>query len=580
MSRPYFNVKQIYTGTGSLSSYTFDFKITKLEQLHIVVVDSNDVLVQDIRGTDTSFLIDVVFDSVLGGGTVNLQAALTSGYRMVLVLEDLAPTQDYEFRNKTSFTLRRFEDALDSVLGAVQGFVLKAKQSFRINDLDDENVFDGALPPGVADNGNKVVMINETGDGLRYGPTLDQVSSAAQAAIDAIAAAEIAEEASAQAQVILFDGEVTLTDTDSPVDFIPPTYNSKIVRIDASLGNVIINLQPLINYPEEFKAQFIRSDNVPANTVTIVPSGAETIDMATPYILPLGSAVIISKDLNNPNTNWTKKFIGVTSGGGSVPSGGVDGDYLEVSGGVLGFNSGIFEGFSARYGQALSLTTLRDALMYIFQFSYLAPLVSLTASGSTTVREKGTAVTASTLTAAVTKRSTDISRIQFFLGGVSVYDENPALTVGSGSTVYPWTGSFSDNSTFRVDVTDTTDGTNGPTTVQSSVNFTFVYPYYNGVGTPGLSAAAVAALTKDVRVSTASLAKTFTTASGEVFYFAYPASYGDLTSIKDINNFESISSWTKRTENITGLDANPVSYNIYEFSIPQGAGSTSFTFIR
>jgi hypothetical protein len=259
-------------------------------------------------------------------------------------------------------------------------------------------------------------------------------------------------------------------------------------------------------------------------------------------------------------------------------------DYLQqiqtlINGFNASFNGISYNGFSDRFDEFFNTADLEETLDQILLITYAAPLVTLTASGSGTVREKGTVVSSSNLTAAVTKRSDPIARIQFFLNAVSIYDENPALNTGSGNTTYAWTGSFSDNSTFSVQVTD--DGTSGgPTTVTSSAAFTFVYPYYSGAGAPGLSAANVALLTKDVRVSTASLNKSFTTSNGDVYYFAYPASYGALSSILDENGFETFSDWTLRTENITGLDGNPVSYRIYEFNNPVVAGSTDYTFIR
>ena len=108
----------------------------------------------------------------------------------------------------------------------------------------------------------------------------------------------------------------------------------------------------------------------------------------------------------------------------------------------------------------------------------------------------------------------------------------------------------------------------------------FRSPYYFGSDVPGITAAAVAGLTKNVIASSANVNRTFVHAGGDVFYFAYPASYGALTSILDQNGFETIGSWTLRTENITGLDGNPVSYRIYEFNNVQAAGTSSFTFIR
>lgn len=240
-----------------------------------------------------------------------------------------------------------------------------------------------------------------------------------------------------------------------------------------------------------------------------------------------------------------------------------------------------YTGFSARFNEAIDTVNLDATLRKILNLSYLGPQVSLSASGSGTVREKGTPVTAVTLTANVTKRSDNIARIQFFLGGVAIAgaDYNPPSNTGTGATAHPWTGSFSDNSTFRVDVTD--DGASGgPTTVSSSASFTFVYPYYHGAGAVGLSAAAVAGLTKSVITSNANLNRTFTASAGQVFYFAYPASYGALTSILDENGFETIGDWTLRTENITGLDTNAVSYRIYEFENPSAGVTTNYTFIR
>lgn len=186
MSRPLYDVKESYTGSGSLSSYTFDFKITNLLQLLVVVADASGLEIERVRGDDVTFLSGVVFNPSEGGGAVNLLANLPSGYKMILLLADDAPIQDYEFRNKTSFTLRRFEDALDVILGAVQRLTYKTKQAFRINDLDDESIFNAQLPAGIALSANKVIQVNATGDGLAFGPTSSDV-----AAVPALVAAAV-----------------------------------------------------------------------------------------------------------------------------------------------------------------------------------------------------------------------------------------------------------------------------------------------------------------------------------------------------------------------------------------------------
>jgi len=116
--------------------------------------------------------------------------------------------------------------------------------------------------------------------------------------------------------------------------------------------------------------------------------------------------------------------------------------------------------------------------------------------------------------------------------------------------------------TFASSITTTTVFTltvsDGTTTLTSSKTITFVNAFRHGVGAPGASDATIQAMTKSVVVK-ANYTRTFTTSS-QVQYYAYPASYGNLVSIKDVNNFETISDWLLRTGTI-----DSVTYNIYEF---------------
>jgi hypothetical protein len=260
---------------------------------------------------------------------------------------------------------------------------------------------------------------------------------------------------------------------------------------------------------------------------------------------------------------------------GLLPPTTTAGEYLESDGSEWLGQSGLFEGFSLRYSTALSLASIRDALLYIFNFGYLAPTISLSCSPAQTVREKGDPVAAVTMSATTVKNTNDILAVRHYRNGVLV-DTEAAPAAAGGLETFVESTPFSDNMSFysRVDDDTTTD-------IQSNtVSYVFVYPYYSDAGAVGLSAANVALLTKDIRVSTASLNKTFTTLNGEVYFFAYPASYGALTSILDENGFETFGDWTLRTENITGLDASAVSYRIYEFNNPVVAGSTNYTFVR
>lgn len=449
MSRETYNVEHRYTGDGTVSEYDFDFKIEELSQLLVIEYNAAGVETQRVRGTDTTYLSGVTFDSTGGGGSVTLAANLTSGYTLILLLANDAPTQPYQFRNKGAFTLKLFEMALDFILGPVQRLQYLSNRALRLNELDDP---DSIIPilPSVTDKEELVLAIKADGTGLEWVPRIDQ---------DAL-------------------------------------------------------------------------DNA------LTESG--------------------------------------------TPPGGLTGDYLVKASDDdldVDWESGTYSGFSARFSEAFDTTSVRATLNQILDLTYLGPQVSLSATGSGTVREKGTAVTASTLTANVTKRTDPIARIHFKLDGATIYDEDPALNDGSGATNYAWTGSFDDNVTFSVEVTD--DGASGgPSTTTANRSFTFVYPYYYGVGAAGLTAAQVAALTKDVRTETNSYNRSFGARSSEVYYFAYPTSYGTLSSILDENAFETIGDWTLTTSNITGLDGNAVSYNIYEFNNVATAPATNYVFIQ
>ena len=233
-----------------------------------------------------------------------------------------------------------------------------------------------------------------------------------------------------------------------------------------------------------------------------------------------------------------------------------------------------YSGYSDRFNEFFESTGLEDTLDKILVLIYAAPTISLSCSPSQAVREKGTSVAAVTMSATTVKKSNAITGVTHFRNGVLVDTEGAPNALG-GVETFTESTPFTDTMTFFSKVTD------GTTLVQSNtVTYSYVYPYYSGADAPGITAAAVSALTKDVRASTSSLNKSFTTSNGDVFYFAYPASYGALTSIKDENNFETIGDWTLRTENITGLDASAVSYRIYEFNNPVIAFTTDYTFIR
>lgn len=247
-------------------------------------------------------------------------------------------------------------------------------------------------------------------------------------------------------------------------------------------------------------------------------------------------------------------------------------NFSQLTGGTGSFGS---TGFSARFNESFDTADVGATIAQILQITYLGPTVSLSGSISTGVREKGTVVPDVTLTANTTKRSNDITEVRFYRAGALISTDATPSADGSADSTFTDTTDFSDTISFTAQVDDGTS-----TGTSNTLTYSFVYPYYYGAGAPGLTAAAVAALTKYVISSSSSVNPTFTTSNGDVYYFAYPATYGGLSSILDENGFETFNTWTLRTENITGLDGSAQSYRIYVFNNQVIAGTTNFRFIR
>lgn len=179
MSRDTYVPKHKYTGNNLLAEYTFDFKITNLNQLLVVVADLSGQELYRVRGTDTvTFLSHVDFNPIDGGGKIYLLATLPLNWKLQILLADDAPVQQQRFRDKTSFTLRKFEEALDFVMGVVQRLTYRSSQSIKIHDLDDETTFNPQLPPDIANQQGRMIIVNSTGDGVDYGMSQAELSSA------------------------------------------------------------------------------------------------------------------------------------------------------------------------------------------------------------------------------------------------------------------------------------------------------------------------------------------------------------------------------------------------------------------
>lgn len=208
-----YDVREEYVGTGTLSDYTFDFKIASLA--NIIVLVTSDTFVETFRvdGNDLTFLTGVDFDSVNGGGTVHLTSNLPNTHRLTILLANDMPLQSSEFKNKNDFTLKRFEDALDVQAGAIQRLAYLANRSLKISDsVVDSQTFDPTVPVHSTntveeDNAGKILLIGADNASIELGPTIgDLNAAAASAAAAAISEANAAASAAAAAASAVTSG--------------------------------------------------------------------------------------------------------------------------------------------------------------------------------------------------------------------------------------------------------------------------------------------------------------------------------------------------------------------------------------
>lgn len=189
--------------------------------------------------------------------------------------------------------------------------------------------------------------------------------------------------------------------------------------------------------------------------------------------------------------------------------------------------------------------------------SEIAPTTTFTASGSG-VKEVGTSVTP-TLTLVINSAGTGTPTAIKFYDGSTLLDTQ-TYVVGTNTYTFTMdavTTTKTVKGVLEYKKSDNTDGT-----IEKSATYTFVMAsYYGAVTTAPTDKAGIIALTKNVKNTKAQTA-TFTLSNQRSCY-CYPASFGNLTSIKDANNFEYLSSYTKTTVAVDGTD-----YNVYTLTDP------------
>ena len=254
---------------------------------------------------------------------------------------------------------------------------------------------------------------------------------------------------------------------------------------------------------------------------------------------------------NDVTNKWDK--LGGSGDGGSYTN-------LEPTISALG-GIGIGSTFEEK-----TMQEMFDMLLY----PYMLPSISLSTNPNGIVREYGNNISSIVLTANVTKKSNDIVKIEYYKNG-SIIHTNSTPSSGSGTDSYTDSTGINNNTTYMAKVYDDKSSST------SSVTHTYVYPMYIGnISNLNPTETDIKAMTKLIKVK-GNQSNSYTISSSR-FCFAYPSSYGNLTSILDPNGFEMLSSFTKTTSNYTMLDGLSVGYSIYTLNIPTTQNNFTVTY--
>lgn len=204
---------------------------------------------------------------------------------------------------------------------------------------------------------------------------------------------------------------------------------------------------------------------------------------------------------------------------------------------------------------------------------YVAPGVTVTLTPSATLLDKDVdTIGELTVTASIKKGTNEINNVVFFLDGTKVKEVTDNVKDG-GVFIYTHTFNPRTNTTFKVQVIayDKQNKTGQITKEVRFVNKTYYGTVASTVVNP--TPDEIVVLSNALTGTKAYVYSGINMDYGKVVY-AYPASFGSLTSIKDTkNNINYTDSFTKTTVNI-----NNTAYFVYTLTDPSAADDVQLTF--
>lgn len=205
-------------------------------------------------------------------------------------------------------------------------------------------------------------------------------------------------------------------------------------------------------------------------------------------------------------------------------------------------------------GKVYPVGTEYETILEDLVTQYLKPEVKLTIEPATTLYDiVNDTVDKITMYATVTKKTSDVAQVEFFVNGTSknVVTNNVA-SGGLFEYIFEPVTPINADATFKVTVTDTKNES-----ASATKTIKFVAKSYYGIvdaNTGAPTEAVVKTLNGVLKDTKNYVYEGITTDWGKVCY-AYPASFGNLSSIKDmVNNLNYTTEFTKTTLTVDGIE--------------------------
>jgi hypothetical protein len=207
-------VQQVYTTNGVTTSFAIPFAFLEGEAEDVTKVYTVDLDTGEKTLQTLGVLNDYTLPHDVDTEPANVVFNTAPDNCDVLVTRYLDIEQAIEFINSGQMLLDNIEQGMDILTMIIQQVNEVAQKSVRLNEITSLSTFNPRLPLLIndADSAGKVVVINDTFDGLDLGPTTGDIADAAENAAAAAASADAAanSQAIAAANVIAAAAQAAL----------------------------------------------------------------------------------------------------------------------------------------------------------------------------------------------------------------------------------------------------------------------------------------------------------------------------------------------------------------------------------